>query len=414
MPAISIFSGVFCNEESVVNEIVARTGYKLVRDADILSSANRISDTSEDKIERAFSAKTSIFNKFTHERERSIAYIKLALAQTLLNENLVVTGFISHLIPEAVSHVLRVCLIADMSFRIQTAIQDRGVSENDAVKLIRKRDEDAAAWVHTLLEVNDPWETSLYDMLLPTDKMGGDEIIDRINEVMKKEVIKDTPRSKKAVKDFLLSAKVEVSLVKEGHTVGVEVKDDVVTLTINKHVLMLSRLEEELIHIASQVPGVKNVKTKVGQGFYQADIYRRHDFEMPSKVLLVDDEREFVETLSERLVMRDMGSAVAYDGESALELIKADEPEVMILDLRMPGIDGIEVLRRVKQTNPDIEVIILTGHGSEADRETCMGLGAFAYLRKPVDIEKLSETIKNANEKISRRTSADKPRTSEG
>jgi two-component system response regulator CpxR len=406
MPAISIFSGVFCNEESVVNEIVARTGYKLVRDADILSSANRISDTSEDKLGRAFSAKTSIFNKFTHERERSIAYIKLALAQTLLNENLVVTGFISHLIPEAVSHVLRVCLIADMSFRIQTAIQDRGVSENDAVKLIRKRDEDAAAWVHTLLEVNDPWETSLYDMLLPTDKMGGDEIIDRINEVMKKEVIKDTPRSKNAVKDFLLSAKVEVSLVKEGHTVGVEVKDDVVTLTINRHVLMLSRLEEELIHIASQVPGVKNVKTKVGQGFYQADIYRRHDFEMPSKVLLVDDEREFVETLSERLVMRDMGSAVAYDGESALELIKADEPEVMILDLRMPGIDGIEVLRRVKQTNPDIEVIILTGHGSEADRETCMGLGAFAYLRKPVDIDKLTQMIKKANEKISRKKSA--------
>jgi len=101
-----------------------------------------------------------------------------------------------------------------------------------------------------------------------------------------------------------------------------------------------------------------------------------------------------------------MGSAVAYDGESALELIKADEPEVMILDLRMPGIDGIEVLRRVKQTHPEIEVIILTGHGSEADRETCMGLGAFAYLQKPVDIDKLSATIKGANEKIRRRNSA--------
>jgi len=124
---------------------------------------------------------------------------------------------------------------------------------------------------------------------------------------------------------------------------------------------------------------------------------------MPSKVLLVDDEREFVETLSDRLVMREMGSAVAYDGESALELIKTDEPEVMILDLRMPGIDGIEVLRRVKQTNPEIEVIILTGHGSEKDREICMDLGAFSYLQKPVDIEKLSETINSANEKIRRR-----------
>jgi len=66
----------------------------------------------------------------------------------------------------------------------------------------------------------------------------------------------------------------------------------------------------------------------------------------------------------------------------------------------MPGIDGIEVLRRVKDTQPEIEVIILTGHGSDADRDTCLKLGAFAYLQKPVDVEKLSETIKQANEKI--------------
>jgi DNA-binding response OmpR family regulator len=121
---------------------------------------------------------------------------------------------------------------------------------------------------------------------------------------------------------------------------------------------------------------------------------------VPSKVLLVDDEREFVQTLSERLMMRDMGSAVVYDGESALNLVRDDEPEVMILDLKMPGIDGIEVLRRVKGEHPDIEVIILTGHGSEADRKVCMDLGAFAYLHKPVDIDVLSETLKAANEKI--------------
>jgi len=148
------------------------------------------------------------------------------------------------------------------------------------------------------------------------------------------------------------------------------------------------------------VPGVKAVETKVGEGYYQTDIYRKYDFKMPSKVLLVDDEREFVQTLSERLIMRDMGSAVAYDGESALSLVSEDEPEVMILDLKMPGINGIEVLRRVKQNNPDIEVIILTGHGTDADKELCMKLGAFAYLQKPVDIELLSDTLKKANDKI--------------
>jgi DNA-binding NtrC family response regulator len=177
----------------------------------------------------------------------------------------------------------------------------------------------------------------------------------------------------------------------------------VVTLTINKHVLMLNRLEEELTAIVTQVPGVTSVRTGVGKDFHQSDIYRKFDFQLPSKLLLVDDEREFVETLSERLLMRDMGSAVAYDGETALSLVQEDEPEVMILDLKMPGIDGIQVLRQVKSTRPEIEVIILTGHGSEADREVCMQLGAFAYLQKPVDIDVLSDTLKRANAKIQER-----------
>ena len=66
----------------------------------------------------------------------------------------------------------------------------------------------------------------------------------------------------------------------------------------------------------------------------------------------------------------------------------------------MPGIDGIEVLKKVKATKPGVEVIILTGHGSETDKKVCMELGAFAYLQKPVDIDLLSKTLKLANEKI--------------
>jgi len=193
---------------------------------------------------------------------------------------------------------------------------------------------------------------------------------------------------------------VEAALACEGHNVDVMAREGHVTLTINKHVLMLSRLEQELKTFVSGLPGVKSVATQVGKDFHQADIYRKYDFQTPSKVLLVDDEREFVQTLSERLTMRDMGSAVAYDGESAIKMAREEEPEVMILDLKMPGIDGIEVLRRVKETQPDIEIIILTGHGSESDRKICMDLGAFAYLQKPVDIDILSATLKKANEQI--------------
>jgi CheY-like chemotaxis protein len=181
--------------------------------------------------------------------------------------------------------------------------------------------------------------------------------------------------------------------------VQVDADNGGVTLTINKNVFMLQRLEEELTSVAQKVSGVKSVVTRVGEDFYQADVFEKISLEAPSKVLLVDDERDFVQTLSERLLMREMGTTVAYDGQSALELIQEDEPEVMVLDLNMPGIDGIEVLRRVKQTTPEVEVIILTGHGSDSDRDVCMELGAFAYLRKPVDIDILSDTLKKAYEK---------------
>jgi two-component system response regulator CpxR len=218
-------------------------------------------------------------------------------------------------------------------------------------------------------------------------------------ENLRSEVIKPTKASKKAEHDFMLAAQVEVALAKQGHFVSVAARDGAVTLTIHQNVLLLGRLEEELKSIAGSVHGVSSVETRLGKGFHKTDVYRRYDFETP-RLLLVDDEREFVQTLSERLSMRDIDSAVVYDGESALDLMGTDEPEVMILDLKMPGIDGIEVLRKVKADRPGVEVVILTGHGSEDDRAVCMQLGAFAYLQKPVDIEELSATLKQAYGKV--------------
>jgi DNA-binding NtrC family response regulator len=117
------------------------------------------------------------------------------------------------------------------------------------------------------------------------------------------------------------------------------------------------------------------------------------------KVLMVDDEEDFVTTLAERMKMRDLESDVALNGEQALQFVKDDVPDVMVLDLKMPGIDGMEVLRRVRQAYPRVQVIILTGHGSEKDEAEARRLGAFAYLQKPVEIEKLVRTLKDAYKK---------------
>jgi len=406
MSSISIFSGSFCSEDAVVEGLMARTGYQLVTDEDVVREAGRLSGMEPGKIIRAFSAKVSVFNKFTHERERAIAFMKLALAKAYLADGCLYKGFCGLLIPTYIEHVLRVCLIADAKFRM-TAAQQQGIPKGDAHRSIHADDERFAAWVEQLEGSKDPWNSSLYDITIPMDKDGVEEAVELISNYADSGAVNYTPLTRRASENFRFAAEVEVALAKEGHNVGVEVHEGTVILTINKQVLMLSRLGEELKGIVQKATGVDQVEIKIGEGFHQTDIYRKFDFEVPSKVLLVDDEREFVQTLSERLLMRDMGSTVAYDGESALAMVKEEEPEVMILDLKMPGIDGIEVLRRVKATRPDIEVIILTGHGSEADRKVCMELGAFAYLHKPVNIEQLSDTLKKANEKILARKDAD-------
>ena len=111
---------------------------------------------------------------------------------------------------------------------------------------------------------------------------------------------------------------------------------------------------------------------------------------------MVDDERDFVDTLCERLLLRDISASVVYNGEQALEAVSRSLPDIMVLDLRMPGLDGLEVLRRIKADYPTIEVIVLTGHGSFRDREDCLALGAFEFLQKPVDLKQLAAAMRRA------------------
>jgi DNA-binding response OmpR family regulator len=118
------------------------------------------------------------------------------------------------------------------------------------------------------------------------------------------------------------------------------------------------------------------------------------------KVLLVDDEQEFVTTLAERLELRGMHVKIATDGEMALGLVETDPPQVVVLDVMMPGLSGMEVLERIKAVESSIQVILLTGHGGTKDGIKGMQLGAFDYLIKPVDIDELIEKLNEAAKNV--------------
>ncbi len=203
--------------------------------------------------------------------------------------------------------------------------------------------------------------------------------------------------------DFKLISEIDLVLSEIGQGLLIGIEGGNVIVTIDKKVMMLARLQQKIVTVVQKIPGVKSVETKIGKNYYKGNIIRNYEFETPLRILLVDDEKEFVQTLSERLKMRQFTSEIAYNGQEALDFTDQEETEVMVLDLKMPGIDGFEVLKKIKQTKPNIEVIILTGHGTEKDKKTCMDMGAFAYLQKPADIDLITDTMKMAYKKIAAR-----------
>ncbi|MCF8107034.1 MAG: response regulator [Desulfohalobiaceae bacterium] len=116
-------------------------------------------------------------------------------------------------------------------------------------------------------------------------------------------------------------------------------------------------------------------------------------------ILLVDDEQPFVETMQKRLTKRGLQVAAALSGEDALEVLKKHRNlDVVILDVKMPGLDGIQTLQEIKKMLPLVEVIMLTGHATVESAVEGMKLGAFDYLMKPCAIEELLEKVNQATE----------------
>jgi two-component system, OmpR family, response regulator len=117
------------------------------------------------------------------------------------------------------------------------------------------------------------------------------------------------------------------------------------------------------------------------------------------RVLVVDDEEEFVETIVKRLKDRGLTAAGVTSGTQALDLMQAQDFDVVILDVKMPGMDGIETLREMKKRKPLTEVIMLTGHGSVESGIQGLQLGAYNYVMKPVPLDELLAQMTQAYER---------------
>jgi len=132
------------------------------------------------------------------------------------------------------------------------------------------------------------------------------------------------------------------------------------------------------------------------------------------KLLIVDDEVDFLEALGERLEMRDFLVRTVTTGADALALCDVEKFDLALIDLKMPGMDGQELLTRIKAEHRFLEIIILTGHGSLGSAVECAKLGAFSYLPKPYQLDELLKVLKDAYaERLKKKFASDSVRTEE-
>lgn len=396
---ISLVTLKGCGEKEILKQLTNKTNLSILTDDIICQKLTEALSIKKSSLEKLLFKPSLFFGPRKTKSKKIIHHMKILLGEELLNCDKIYNGIGTYFLPQkAFSKFL---LGGELQFRIGNLAKEERISIELASKKVKNSDKAISNFVRTYLNEN-PFSSKLFDAVIDVNKYKKEEIVDNVLQIASQESI-TTKEIKEIINNFILCSKIQLYYLEKDIDVDCEILGDKVRIFVNqvKYISKKGMLNyfDKIKEMAPNFIDPNKMEITIGKHFDYPQPFG-FTLEQPRKVLLVDDEVDFVDTLSERLQNRSFNTMVTYSGEEALETIDKDLPDVMILDLKMPGIDGIEVLRRVKQTHPETEVIILTGHGSEKEKQIALELGAFAYLEKPVDIELLSETIKNAYAKV--------------
>ncbi len=400
MTVITIASAPFCSGNEIAHRLRDELGFETLTTEEIVAEAARQAGVDEDRVGRILRRPRSVFDRFTRDRERHLAQLRLAALTRIEGDSRVHHGPGGYLLPRRLPHVLRVGLADPVEVLVRRGTEVHGMSPREAEEHVQRA--DAALRQLTLSQTGlGPWDKAHFDVFLPMEQTTVERAMEVIVQGAANPAVRTDGVARKALADEILAARVGIALADagKGDEIDVEADDGRVSLVINRYVTWLERFERELKRIAEAVSGVTAVETRIGPHYRRPNTYPGLEADVPRKILLVDDEAEFVETLSERLQTRNLATAVAYDGPEALAIAEDDAPDVMVVDMKMPGMGGLEVLRTIKRRHPHTEVIVLTAHGSDAQKHEALEMGAFAYLRKPADIDELAELMRAAYRK---------------
>ncbi len=258
MSIITISRGSYSRGKEVAEKLSRKLGYDCVS-RDILLEASDEFNIPEIKLVRALHDAPTVLERFTHGKERYVSYLRSALLQRVLKDNVVYHGLAGQYFLRDIPHVLKVRITADMEDRVKEEMKRENISAEEALYILKKDDEERRGWGLKVYGT-DTWDDRLYDMVLHIKKLTVEDAVEILFETVQKPIFQTTPESHKIISNLALSAKVQTSLMKIAQMVKVTADDGVViigniddSLTVKKEVLA------EIKKRAGNVEGVKEI-----------------------------------------------------------------------------------------------------------------------------------------------------------
>ncbi|MFH2091928.1 MAG: cytidylate kinase-like family protein [Pseudomonadota bacterium] len=258
MSIITISRGSYSRGKAVAEKLAQKLGYECLS-RDILLEASDEFNIPEIKLIRALHDAPTVLERFSHGKERYVAYLRSAMLNHMLKDNIVYHGLAGHFFLQDISHALKTRILANLDDRIKEEMRREHISAEEARHVLKKDDEERRKWGINVYGV-DTRDSKLYDIVLHINTMTVDDAVDILYAIAQKPAFQATPESLKKIRDLALAAKVEAALIKLVPTVKAKADDGIVTIgNIEEKKALESDIAEMVQKIAGKVPGVKEV-----------------------------------------------------------------------------------------------------------------------------------------------------------
>ncbi len=262
MAIITISRGSYSRGKEIAEKVAEKLGYSLLS-RDILLQASEEFNIPEIRLVRALHDAPSVLERFSHGKERYVAFIQQALLEQVQGDNVVYHGLAGHFFLRGVSHVFKVRIIANMEDRVRLEMEREGINEKDARKILKKDDDERRHWALSLYGV-DTRDSSLYDLVINVDGMEVECAVEIIcNVASKSPCFETTATSQAKLQNLLLAARVRSAVICEWPGARLSAAGGAVFVDVEAPLSQENKVREQITALASTVTGVDRVRVNI-------------------------------------------------------------------------------------------------------------------------------------------------------